>query len=63
MASWIEHKRDVRQEVKVVGGLIQIAGIELSAIDALLCAWFVLAGLSTAYVPGTTSSGKTPRRR
>jgi hypothetical protein len=27
----------------VMGGLIEIAGIELSAIDALLYAWFVLA--------------------
>jgi hypothetical protein len=33
-----------------VGGLIEIAGIEVNAIDAFLYVWFVLAGLSTAYV-------------
>jgi hypothetical protein len=32
--------------MRVVGGLIEIAGIELNAIDALLYVWFVLAGLS-----------------
>jgi manganese oxidase len=33
-----------------VGGLIEVGGIEVNAIDALLYVWFVLAGLSTAYV-------------
>ena len=33
-----------------MGGLIEIAGIELNAIDAFLYVWFVLAGLSAAYV-------------
>jgi uncharacterized protein DUF4396 len=33
-----------------MGGLIEIAGIEVNAIDALLYVWFALAGLSTAYV-------------
>jgi hypothetical protein len=39
-----------------MGGLIEVAGIELNAIDVLLYVWFVLAGLSTAYVAwGQTS--------
>jgi hypothetical protein len=33
-----------------VGGLIEIGGIEVNAIDALLYVWFALAALSTAYV-------------
>jgi manganese oxidase len=39
-----------QQEVGVVGGLIEIGGIEVNAIDALLYVWFALAALSTAYV-------------
>ena len=33
-----------------MGGLIEIAGIEVNAIDALLYVWFVLAGVSAVYV-------------
>jgi hypothetical protein len=38
------------EEISVMGGLIEIAGIEVNAIDTLLYVWFVLAGASTAYV-------------
>jgi hypothetical protein len=43
-----------------VGGLIEIAGIELNAIDALLYVWFALAGLSTVYVIWDQFVGKNP---
>jgi hypothetical protein len=33
-----------------MGGLIEVGGVEVSVIDAILAVWFVLAGLSTAYV-------------
>jgi hypothetical protein len=40
--------------------LIEIAGIELNAIDALLYVWFVLAALSTAYVVWDNFVRKNP---
>ncbi len=40
--------------------MIEVAGFELNAIDALLCAWFVLAGLSTAYVAWDNFVRKNP---
>jgi hypothetical protein len=43
-----------------MGGLIEIAGVELNAIDALLYVWFALAGLSTAYVVWDQFVGKNP---
>ena len=43
-----------------MGGLIEIAGIELSAIDALLYVWFVLAALSTVYVAWDNFAKKNP---
>ncbi len=43
-----------------MGGLIEIAGIEISTIDALLYVWFVLAGLSTAYVAWDNFVMKNP---
>ena len=43
-----------------MGGLIEIAGVELNAIDALLYVWFVLAGLSTAYVAFDNFVKKNP---
>jgi hypothetical protein len=33
-----------------VGGLMEIAGVELNTIDALLYVWLVLAGDSAVYV-------------
>ena len=46
-----------------MGGLIEIAGIELNAIDALLYVWFVLAGASTAYVAWDGFVRKKRQRR
>src|SRR4028118_1021327 len=43
-----------------MGGMIEIAGIEISTIDALLYVWFVLAGLSTAYVAWDNFVKKNP---
>ena len=43
-----------------MGGLIEVGGIEVNAIDALLYVWFVLAGLSTAYVVWDQFVGKNP---
>ncbi len=43
-----------------MGGLIEIAGVEFNAIDALLYVWFVLASLSTAYVVWDQFVGKNP---
>ncbi len=43
-----------------MGRLIEIAGLEVSAIDALLYAWFVLAALSTAYVAWDNFVKKNP---
>ena len=40
--------------------MIEIAGIELNAIDALLYVWFVLAGISTVYVVWDQFVGKNP---
>src|ERR687897_157775 len=49
-----------RWEVSVVGGLIEIGGIEVNAIDALLYIWFALAGVSTAYVAWDNFVKKNP---
>jgi len=49
-----------QQEVGAVGGLIEIGGIELNAIDALLYVWFALAALSTAYVAWDNFVKKNP---
>jgi hypothetical protein len=43
-----------------MGGLIEVGGIELSAIAALLYVWFVLAALSTAYVAWDNFVRKNP---
>jgi hypothetical protein len=43
-----------------VGGLIEIAGVEVNAIDALLYVWFMLAALSTAYVVWDQFVDKNP---
>ncbi len=43
-----------------MGGLIEVAGIEVSAIDVVAVAWFVLAGLSTAYVAWDGFVNKNP---
>ena len=43
-----------------MGGLIEIAGVEVNAIDALLYVWFVLVGLSTAYEAWDQFVGKNP---
>ena len=43
-----------------MGGLIEIAGIELNAIDTLLYVWFVLAVTSTAYVAWDNFVRKNP---
>jgi amino acid transporter len=40
--------------------LIEVAGTELNAIDALLYVWFVLAGTSTAYVAWDNFVKKNP---
>jgi hypothetical protein len=49
-----------QQEVGAVGDLIDIGGIELNAIDALLYVWFALAALSTAYVAWDNFVKKNP---
>ena len=41
-------------------GLIEFGGVEVSAIDAILYVWFVLAGLSTAYVAWDNFVNKNP---
>ena len=38
-----------------MGGLIEVGGIEVNAIDALLYVWFVLAGL----IPRHTTNDNT----
>ena len=43
-----------------MGGLIEIAGIEVNAMDAFLYVWFVLAGVSTAYVAWDNFVRKNP---
>ena len=43
-----------------MGGLIEIAGLEVSVVDALLYVWFVLAALSTAYVVWDNFVRKNP---
>ncbi len=43
-----------------MGGLIEIAGIEVSLIDVIAVVWFVLAGLSTAYVLWDSFVNKNP---
>jgi hypothetical protein len=43
-----------------MGGLIEIGGIEVNAIDALLYVWFALAALSTAYVAWDNFVKKNP---
>ncbi len=43
-----------------MGGLIEIAGMEVSLINVIAVAWFVLAGLSTAYVAYDSFVGKNP---
>ncbi len=43
-----------------MGGLIEVAGTEVSLIDVVAVAWFVLAGLSTAYVVWDSFVNKNP---
>ena len=43
-----------------MGGLIEIAGLEVSAVDALLYAWFALSALSTVYVAWDNFVNKNP---
>ena len=43
-----------------MGGVIEIGGIEVNAIDAFLYVWFVLAGISTAYVIWDNFVNKNP---
>ncbi len=43
-----------------MGGLIEIAGTEVSLIDVVAVVWFVLAGLSTAYVVWDSFVNKNP---
>jgi hypothetical protein len=43
-----------------MGGLIEVAGTEVSLIDVVAVAWFVLAGLSTAYVVWDSFVNRNP---
>ncbi len=43
-----------------MGGMIEIAGTEVSLIDVVAVVWFVLAGLSTAYVLWDSFVNKNP---
>jgi manganese oxidase len=43
-----------------MGGLIEIAGVEVSLINVVAVAWFVLAALSTAYVVWDSFVNKNP---
>ena len=43
-----------------MGGLIEVGVIEVSFVDVLAVAWFVLAGLSTAYVVWDSFVNKNP---
>ena len=40
-----------------MGGLIEVGGIEVNAIDALLYVWFVLAGLIPHHTTDNTEQG------
>ena len=43
-----------------MGGLIEIGGVAVALIDVVVVAWFVLAGLSTAYVAWDSFVNKNP---
>lgn len=43
-----------------MGGLIEVGGIEVNLIDVVAVVWFVLAGLSTAYVVWDSFVNKNP---
>ena len=44
-----------------MGGLIEIAGSEVNFIDVVALAWFLLAGLSTAYVAWDSFVNNNPQ--
>ena len=43
-----------------MGGLIEIGGVTVALIDVVAVAWFVLAGLSAAYVAWDSFVNKNP---